>query len=270
MYGYGYQYSAILKSGGGAAFVGLLDDYPTAAAAYSLRKLRNAYSGNAIRVRRSSDNAESNIGFVNNELDTASLTTFCSGTNGFVTTWYDQSGNGINATQTTAANQPQIVASGVILLENGKPKLQTKLTDFLLIPLNFAALTNYKIFTVIKANLNFQALFGTLSNTDYYLASNSGSTSITVNSNSTIIEGNINGVSYTPTTRGDLSTRIANQSLVYTDGSFSFVGSLPRLSYQGGTTIGMYQNQELVIYLSTTSNNVTNVMNEINDYYGIY
>ena len=33
------------------------------AAAYSLRKLRNAYTGNAIRVRRSSDNAEANIGF---------------------------------------------------------------------------------------------------------------------------------------------------------------------------------------------------------------
>jgi hypothetical protein len=73
MYGYGYQYSSILKSGGGSAFVGLLDDYPTAAAAYSLRKLRNGYSGNAIRVRRSSDNAELNIGFVANELDTAHL-----------------------------------------------------------------------------------------------------------------------------------------------------------------------------------------------------
>jgi len=30
----------------------LLDDYPSAAAAYSLRKLRTAYSGSAIRVRR--------------------------------------------------------------------------------------------------------------------------------------------------------------------------------------------------------------------------
>jgi hypothetical protein len=33
------------------------------AAAYSLRKLRAAYAGNAIRVRRSSDNAELDIGF---------------------------------------------------------------------------------------------------------------------------------------------------------------------------------------------------------------
>ena len=102
----------------------LLDLYPNAAAAYSLRKLRTAYTGSAIRVRRASDNTEQNIGFVDNLLDTSSLTSFCSGTNGFVTTWYDQSGNGRNATQTTAANQPQIVSSGIVILENGKPAIQ--------------------------------------------------------------------------------------------------------------------------------------------------
>ena len=47
--------------------------------------------------------------------------------NGFVTTWYDQSGNVRNATQATAGNQPQIVTGGVVITENGKPawKLQT-------------------------------------------------------------------------------------------------------------------------------------------------
>ena len=79
----------------------LLDDYSGAAAAYSLRLLSSTYTGYAIRVRRASDNAEQDIGFVNNELDTSTLTSFCSGTNGFVKTWYDQSGNGNDATQTT-------------------------------------------------------------------------------------------------------------------------------------------------------------------------
>jgi len=102
----------------------LLDTYPGAAAAYSVRKLRTAYTGNAIRVRRSSDNAEQNIGFVAGNLDTTALTTFCSGTNGFVTTWYDQSGNGNDATQSTAANQPQIVSSGSVINVNSKPCLQ--------------------------------------------------------------------------------------------------------------------------------------------------
>ena len=63
-----------------AAFTGLLDTYPGATVAYSLRLLKSDYSGNAVKVRRASDNAEQDIGFVNNELDTASLETFCSGT----------------------------------------------------------------------------------------------------------------------------------------------------------------------------------------------
>jgi hypothetical protein len=54
----------------------ILDTYPNAAVAYSLRKLRTAYSGSAIRVRRPSDNAEQDIGFVGNDLDTASLLSF--------------------------------------------------------------------------------------------------------------------------------------------------------------------------------------------------
>ena len=106
-------------------FVGLLDLYPNAAAAYSVRKLRNAYTGSAIRVRRSSDNTESDIGFTAlGNLDTTSLTSFCGSGDGFVTTWYDQSGNSYNATQTTAANQPQIVSSGSVLTNAGKPCLQ--------------------------------------------------------------------------------------------------------------------------------------------------
>jgi hypothetical protein len=102
----------------------LLDLYPNAAVAYSLRKLRTAYTGSAIRVRRSSDNTEQDIGFVGNDLNTTALTTFVGAGNGFVTTWYDQSGNARNATQATQANQPQIVSSGVVILNNSKPSLQ--------------------------------------------------------------------------------------------------------------------------------------------------
>jgi hypothetical protein len=120
----GVRVGGTAVGGGVAPYVGLLDTYPNAAAAYSVRLLRSAYTGNAIRVRRSSDNAEQNIGFDGSgNLDTTALTTFCSGTNGFVTTWYDQSGNGNNSVQTTAANQPQIVSSGSVIIQNGKPSL---------------------------------------------------------------------------------------------------------------------------------------------------
>ena len=93
----------------------LLDTYTGAAAAYSIRKLRTAYTGNCIRVRRSNDNAEQDIGFTSlGDLDTATLKTFVGANSGFVTTWYDQSGDTLNLRQSTAANQPNIVNAGVI------------------------------------------------------------------------------------------------------------------------------------------------------------
>lgn len=115
----------------------LLDLYPGAAAAFSVRKLRTAYTGSAIRVRRASDNTEQNIGFDGlGNLDASALTTFCTGTNGFVTTWFDQSGNNRNATQTTAINQPQIISSGSVISISGvgssKPALSFDNTNDLL------------------------------------------------------------------------------------------------------------------------------------------
>ena len=62
----------------------------TVAGAYfgvSLRKLRAAYSWSCIRVQRSSDNTQANIGFVNDELDISALLSFVGGSNGTVVTF---------------------------------------------------------------------------------------------------------------------------------------------------------------------------------------
>ena len=131
----------------------VLDLYPSAAAAYSLRLLRSAYTGNAIRVRRSSDNTEQDIGFMGSgELDTSSLTSFCGSGNGFVTTWYDQSGNARNATQTTAANQPQIVSSGSVLSQNSKPSVYFQDNTDRLFCLSSGSSVNNTMVTVSKFN----------------------------------------------------------------------------------------------------------------------
>lgn len=122
---------------------GLLDTYTGAAAAYSLRRLSIAYTGSAIRVRRADNNAEQDIGFIGEDLDTSALTSFCSGTNGFVKTWYDQSGNGRDATQTTVANQPQIVNSGSVILENGKPSVY--FNNGSLVCMNFTAFSTVNL-----------------------------------------------------------------------------------------------------------------------------
>lgn len=115
----------------GSAVPLLLDTYP-AAAAYSLRKLRTAYTGAAIRVRRSSDNAEQDIGFIGNDLDTASLLSFVGAGNGFVSTWYDQSGNIANITRGVLSQQPLIVSSGVVVTKGTKPSVDFDGTDDLL------------------------------------------------------------------------------------------------------------------------------------------
>lgn len=85
----------------------LLDLYPGATAAYSLRRLDQNYTGFAVQVRRLSDNATQDIGFVNNEFDSAALIAFASNTTAAVTIWYDQSGNGNNLTNGTALEQPK-------------------------------------------------------------------------------------------------------------------------------------------------------------------
>tara|TARA_R110000850_G_scaffold124540_1_gene242761 strand:- start:115 stop:996 length:882 start_codon:yes stop_codon:yes gene_type:complete len=103
----------------------LLDQFPNAAAAFSVKKIRNAYTGFCIRVRRASDNTTLDIGFSGDDLDTSSLQTFCAGTDGFINTWYDQSGNAKNATQATNANQPKIVTSGSVILKNGIPAISS-------------------------------------------------------------------------------------------------------------------------------------------------
>jgi hypothetical protein len=103
----------------------LLDTYSGAAAAYSLRKLNTSYTGSAIRVRRSSDNTEQNIGFnADGTLNTLALLAFTGTSNGFVTTWYDQSSNNNHATQNVSNLQPQIVSAGSILLVNNKPSIR--------------------------------------------------------------------------------------------------------------------------------------------------
>ena len=104
--------------------IGVLDTYTGASAGYSLRNLKSTTT-NVVKIRRSSDNAEQD--FTAAQITDGTLLAF-TGTgltnDGFVTIWYDQSGNGNNATQTTANLQPKLVSAGSVILEGGKPTLE--------------------------------------------------------------------------------------------------------------------------------------------------
>ncbi len=88
-------------------------------AAYSMRNLNPNLNTASVRVRRSSDNQEQDIGFdANGNLDRTALLNFVgrgSTDRGFVTTWYDQSGHGRDMVQTNASQQGVIVDRGVLV-----------------------------------------------------------------------------------------------------------------------------------------------------------
>ena len=145
-------------------FKGVLDlIFAIASVAYGLRRLRRLYTGFCIRVKRSSDNAQLDIGFDSQgNLDILALLAFVGTGSGFVTIWYDQSGNGRNATQTTAANQPQIVSNGVLQTEGGKPAiLFDGVDDYLAAPSPLIDTTHslFVLFTP-KIENQFGAVFG--------------------------------------------------------------------------------------------------------------
>jgi hypothetical protein len=87
---------------------------------FSYRKLRTAYTGSCIRIRRSTDNTEKNIGFSDGYLDIADLVSFCGAGEGYLVRFYDQSTVGNDLQQTNVLQQPLIYSSGVIGIQNKK------------------------------------------------------------------------------------------------------------------------------------------------------
>lgn len=118
----------------------ILNDLPVPKAAYSLRKLINTYNGPALNVRRN-DNSTQDIGFLSNgELDENSLLAFVGSGNGFVTIWYDQSGNAKHGIISNGTDQPLIVANGIVCKHQSQPAIRFYSSDKIYVP----ALTNIK------------------------------------------------------------------------------------------------------------------------------
>jgi hypothetical protein len=74
---------------------------------------RGWLAGDVVEVRRSSDSATQS--FTANEVANGTLEAFCGVGDGFVSTWYDQSGNANDATQIATASQPKIVDGGALV-----------------------------------------------------------------------------------------------------------------------------------------------------------
>ena len=274
---------------GVVSFVGLLDSYPTASMAYSLRKLRGNYSGPAIQVRRSIDNNVLNIGFTAlGNLDTTALTSFCGAGDGFVTTWYDQSGNGNNATQSTAANQPQIVSSGSVINRNGKTTIQ------------YDAINDYFSFNYQWANNTFDVFAVNTSTQDKFKAilseSNVGALALGSNASAvgklfSILKSAVTSYSFTSVQTDNVQFLVnyysdngivsggINAKFRKNNGSEESNNSASGLITNSNSLIGSSGGsgdfwggdiQELILYSSSKSTDRTGISNNINTYYGIY
>lgn len=103
----------------------LLDTYTGAAAAYSVRKLRSAYTGYCMQIRRSSDSAYLDVGFNGSGLvDTTAITSFVGSNSAIVYKWYDQTGNGRDAISSLSEPTPKIVVSGVLQTLESLPTIK--------------------------------------------------------------------------------------------------------------------------------------------------
>jgi hypothetical protein len=270
----------------------VLDTYSSALEAYSLRLLRTAYAGNAIRVRRSSDNAEQNIGFVNGYLDTSSLLTFVGAGNGFITTWYDQSGNGRNVTQTTAGNQPRIVTSGVLLTSNGKATISFGTTEDWWLNMNGlgfqSTISLFATWTITDGPTNGGVYGPSTTNVGQGLeiiqAGPTNQTLVRINGTQRITGATTASRLWTSATqtisailgnstsvagyKNNAAVTMANSSAMPTLNS-SEPFSLGR--YYDVTSYNMYGNvQEWILWTSNQTSNVSGINSNINSYYGAY
>ena len=274
----------------------LLDTYSGAAACYSLRLMRTAYTGALIRVRRSSDNTELDINAnVFGELDTVSLLDFAGTGDAFCKVWYDQSGNGNDATQTTTASQPKIVSSGAVIVENGKPAVEFDGS-------NDGLLTSG---TTLMYESDFTALFlartNNITSTGVFISGGSGGSGsregriffhlndrlthgflgASTGSNLQTITANTQNLYYSENT--GFHTGETYETKVYIDGGNLATATGTGLTSPTGTSafaIGINGHlnsgtldgkiQEVILFPSVDTNDRTGIETNINTFYSIY
>ena len=252
---------------------GLLDDYPNASVAYSLRSLNSNYRGALVKIRRLADNEEKDIfAKYDGTLNTEDLLDFIGSDDGFVTRWYDQSGNSNDLTQVQGSLQPKLVSAGVVNLDGGKPAIlyealadqnlefTTRITD------NRSVFATVNPFPIDTRGYS-QGLLGDDSTIDYI----GGSGTQWVAQFSPDV---YNGNNYINTTATNLRTtnRVLNVKVLISMIHLNSTGKAARLSKDRGVTTRTWSGnyQELIIYPSDETANLTGIQTNINTAYSIY
>jgi len=268
-----------------------IDIFGQPAAALSLRRLAPIVT-NCIRVRRSNDNAEQDIGFVSSTpdspIDTTTLLSFVgAGNDGFVTTWYDQSSAGRNATQSTGAKQPKIVNNGSVILTNGNPAMDFPgFETFLQFSSNFSTFNNTTIFNVTEptptANERYYDLYDGTRHIQYlrdggtsrlhvkndlWQSGDDATRFTTQNAPSSQFISSVLALS----SSNDLyfDTILQSKSAVNQVGSAGSVGTIGIRADSNSTTQFIGKYQELIVYQSDKSTERGDIELNIDNYYNV-
>lgn len=252
----------------------ILDDYSDVQVAYSLRKLRSAYTGHCIRVRRSTDDALLDIGFSNGVLDKIALENFVGLGNGYVQIWYDQSHNGINAFG-SGSDQPIVVLNGIVQQESGNFTIVSDGSKYLRwdrAPMLMPQPNTY--FFVAKSTVK--------NNAHYFDGSPSSGNRNTVGTYGGQLCVYAGGIYYEGAKKIDReliyalfngsSSKISrnNNSEVTGDAGTSPTDTLRLMSGIGSNNCIEGNMQEFIMFRSDKSSEKNNLKNDMNSYYSIY
>ena len=247
------------------------------AAAYSLRALGGG-DPMVARVRRSSDDAEKD--FTASDLNGGALVGWVgSGNDGFITTWYDQSGNSNDATQSTAASQPKIVDAGVLVSDGIE---FDGVDDFLDTGYSSGVASSQSLFAVFKVDLIDSSFRTPIDGRD---ANDDGIGFGVTTAIGFRFHVDADDVFATANTSLDLLTGIygSSASAIYQKGALADSGLAPSTIsvttenyFIGKSPIGTSSLpldgsiSEIIIYDSDQSANRVAIETNINNYYDIY
>ena len=220
--------------------------------------------------------------FCQNPTTSISVTNFSAsinvGDDGFVTTWYDQSGNGNNAVQASAIQQGKIVFNGEVNLTNGKPSIDFNGSDnrYNIPGFTFNNTGNYQSFVGKRDGQN-EYLIGIAGNQYnvalwinnlYYIQSDTGGYLVSNLNDLTSDQVLITGLNNGSTQEGYKNSNLISTSFV-SSGLGSSVNSLGSYGTSTNYTING-QLQEAIFWNTDQSANRTGIETNINTEYTIY
>jgi hypothetical protein len=208
-----------------------------------------------------------NVGTVNGVTypDTDSLTNTAEA---YSDTWYDQSGNSNDATQSTPGSQPQIHGGTVntdLNTVNGKPlvgEVNVKRGQFLT-PVDFSGdFTTFQVGKRTQPN-HISFMFGS---SPYWPYAGAGSSDSRIGSYTTtpVFYGDGSSMG---TTRQDVYNLWVNQCLFVTHGALT--ANNLKLGFNG-TSFSMPSMQELIVWNADKTSERADIESNINSYYTIY